>query len=337
MKRRLLYISIVFVVSIFVTAGYSLLVLGQVWWGQSLLSGILTVVAIAGYELLLRLRFQQPDREAPAESDSVAAPIPEGNFSTSEPPRLPDEVYARFEEAGVRVEMISIDLTAYRAFIERAEYEVRHPKYIEGFGAVFAEKSLEHFLSLQILAIEPQDVYLDVAAANSPLPAIVERLTGCRAYRQDLFYSAGMHGRTIGGDAGQLPLADAFADKIALHCSLEHFEGDADSHFIQEAARVLKPGGRLCIIPLYMSSRYFILTDPDTWAERRPHFDRDALIVKRQGWQNSFGRNYDVPHFLTRIRDYAVDLDLTIIRILDAHKVDPICYLRFVAVFDKPA
>jgi hypothetical protein len=43
---------------------------------------------------------------------------------------------------------------------------------------------------------------------------------------------------------------------MSLHCSFEHFEGWSDRDFILEAARVLAPGGRLCIVPLYLAPEY---------------------------------------------------------------------------------
>jgi hypothetical protein len=38
----------------------------------------------------------------------------------------------------------------------------------------------------------------------------------------------------VGSDAAAMPLEDAFADRMALHCSFEHFEG-RDNRFVAEA------------------------------------------------------------------------------------------------------
>ena len=77
-----------------------------------------------------------------------------------------------------------------------------------------------------------------------------------------------------------MDVPDAFADKLFLHNSFEHFEGDADTGFVREAWRVLKPGGRVCIVPLYLSTRHQILTDP--FVDRRGVvWDPDAEVVER--------------------------------------------------------
>jgi hypothetical protein len=61
-----------------------------------------------------------------------------------------------------------------------------------------------------------------------------------------------------------MPVADGFADKLVLHNSFEHFEGTANTDLVTEAWRVLKPGGVVCIVPLFVSDRYVIMSDPLT-------------------------------------------------------------------------
>ena len=85
-----------------------------------------------------------------------------------------------------------------------------------------------------------------------------------------------MHDHKIGGDAASLPVPDGFATKMALHCSLEHFESDSDIRFFQEAHRVLSPGGKLVVVPLYLTERYFILTI------RLSQFQQGYLFLLRQ-------------------------------------------------------
>ena len=81
---------------------------------------------------------------------------------------------------------------------------------------------------IEALDPQPGETWIDIANADGPTPEILTRLRGVRAYRQDLIYPEGIHGDRIGGDAGAMPVADGFADAMSLHCSLEHFEGDAD-------------------------------------------------------------------------------------------------------------
>jgi hypothetical protein len=71
-------------------------------------------------------------------------------------------------------------------------------------------------------------------------------------YRQDLSFPEGIVGNVIGGDTADMPVRDAFANKMALHCSFEHFENGSDIGFIREASRVLRNPGKLIIVPLYL-------------------------------------------------------------------------------------
>ncbi len=225
---------------------------------------------------------------------------------------------------------------AYAEYLERARYE-RFPRYYGGGAAPdFHEKALEHYLAAELLQLRPDDVYIDIANAGSPAPDIYAELYGCTAYRQDLDYPAGIHGRTIGGDAAAMPLPDGFATKMALHCSFEHFEGDADMRFITEAARVLRPGGRLCILPLYLYRIYAAQTDPAVISPARQRFDDGALLHAARGWGERHARFYDVPQFTRRVRDNLGSLDLSIYVVRDPGAIAPGCHVKFVALLEKP-
>ena len=77
--------------------------------------------------------------------------------------------------------------------------------------------------------LKPKEIYIDIASKDSPTPEIYQNLYQCQVYRQDLAYPDGVYGNQIGSDATGMPIADKFCDKIALHCSFEHFERDSDS------------------------------------------------------------------------------------------------------------
>ncbi len=67
--------------------------------------------------------------------------------------------------------------------------------------------------------------------------------------------------------------------KIALHCAYEMFENDADINLINEANRVLRKGGKMIIIPLYMDHIYHIQyasQDITQWK----HLKRESLITE---------------------------------------------------------
>ena len=167
-------------------------------------------------------------------------------------PEILNAIHESFSKAGITVSDMKIDVEEYHNWIARAAYPPQCYAE-EGYGRhVFSQKTLEHYIACKMLDLIKGDIYLDIASALSPLPDILPRLYGCQAYRQDLIYPAGINGNVIGSNAAKLPVPDAFADSMALHCSFEHFENKSDIEFIKEANRVLKPGGKLCIVPLYM-------------------------------------------------------------------------------------
>ena len=255
-------------------------------------------------------------------------------------PRRPaaedDQIERDLRAAGFTVRDLTVDVDDYWAYIQAAKlYE--SPQYYGGYeGRTFPEKSLEHYVATKLLAPAPNDVYIDIASQASPVPAVYERLYGCTSYQQDLSYPAGLDGRRIGGDAAAMPVPDAFATIMGLHCSFEHFEGDADARFIAEAARVLRPGGRVCILPLYLASRYAILTDPAVLPRAGMEFEPDAILYCVKRFRNRHARFYDVPHLVERIVKNLNGLDLTIYSIGNARDVDPSCYLRFAALLSQP-
>jgi SAM-dependent methyltransferase len=167
-------------------------------------------------------------------------------------PWIQEELIEELKKNGFNIVDFEIDITDYRNYLNIAEYW-RFPDYYGGGKAsLFHEKSLEHYIAAKLLNLSENDVYIDVASANSPAAEIYHRLFGCKVYRQDLIFPEGIHGNIIGGDASKMPIENGFATKMALHCSFEHFEQDSDINFIKEAGRVLREGGKLYCRYIYL-------------------------------------------------------------------------------------
>ena len=244
-----------------------------------------------------------------------------------------DQIIGGLRKQGFTVKDFTLNPEEYRAYFAAAEYTKRYPKY---YDFNISEKSLEHFIAAKLLELNPSDVYIDIASEHSPVPEIYSRLFGAKSYRQDLAYPEGLNGDKIGGDAAAMAVPDGFASKMALHCSFEHFEGDADIRFVREVERVLRSGGRVCFAPIYLFHEYGILTDPVVAVSQNVAFESDATIYAKPGWLNRHGRFYDPAHLASRVQKQLGTMQMTIYRITNATDVDPTCYIQFAAVITKP-
>jgi len=244
-------------------------------------------------------------------------------------------VVTQLRAEGLSVERRSVEPGAYRDYLASADY-ARFPLYMDGGRAAgFHEKGLEHFLAARLSGLRRGETCIDVASQNSPVPELYARLFGAEMFEQDLSFPRGLSGRRIGGDAAAMPVPDAFADVLVLHNAFEHFEGDSDIRFVHEAARVLKDGGRVCILPLFMHDRFANQTDPAAIFGTPPAFDPGAEVWCVRGWHDRFGRHYDAARLKSRLLAHAGAFDVQLMEFVDAGSIDALCYLRFAIVLRK--
>lgn len=271
------------------------------------------------------------------ESNFGRLPEPRVRGAVAHEPQMQEQLVAELRQSGFSVTDYRVEVEDFRGYLQRAGYAQHYPDYYDrGRAPNFIEKALEHYLAAKLLALSLDDLLLDIASARSPAADIYRRLYACRAYSQDLTFPPGLHDNTIGGNAAELPLPDGFATKMALHCSFEHFEGETDIRFLQEAGRVLRPGGELCILPLYLHPQYAIQTDPAMLPRAGSRFEPDAVLYAARGFRNRHGRFYDVPHLISRVRKHLNGLGLKIFVVQNEKEVEPSCYLKFAALFEKP-
>jgi len=241
-----------------------------------------------------------------------------------------DEVVATSRESGISFEPYRLDINRYKEFCLQAEYDTRYPDY---YKDNIAEKSAEHFIVSDLLQYYSNDVFVDIACENSPLAEIISRIYGCVSYRQDIMFPRGIRGHEIGSDACDMPLEQRSVSKAALTCSLEHFETDADIRLFRELARVLAPGGAVCVVPLYMYTVPAVQTDPVVSVHSGVMFDPGAVIHCAEGWGNRHGRFYSPLSLRTRILDkFAHEFSFSLYRVIGLNEQDERIYLRFALV-----
>ena len=217
----------------------------------------------------------------------------------------------RFENLGVTVKREIIDVDEFEKWIDT--YPEMSKQYTN-HGDVKIEKLLEHYRTTHYLNLEEAKTYIDVAAAASPFAGIISKYTNCKGYSQDLIFEQGIHGKKIGGDAGDMPVPDNFADVMTLHCAYECFQGDSDIRFIKEADRVLSNDGRLGIIPLYMDDVYFVKTGPK-YDKRKVSVEPEARWIWRDDEYKAepFSRHYSPESFKSRIIDNIINMNYEIL------------------------
>lgn len=176
----------------------------------------------------------------------------------------------------------------FLSWVEEADYENTSASWWSQFSSMYLRKMLEHYASIELVGIKSGGVYLDLAASASPFYKVIRRTHDAKmCYAQDLNRAPGVREDIIGSNAADIPLPDACLDGIVSHNSWEHFEGSSAFDSIIESVRLLKPGGKLCIIPLNFRERTEIWTSPSCWATKYvnakdlPDFDPAAAIVIR--------------------------------------------------------
>jgi hypothetical protein len=208
-----------------------------------------------------------------------------------------DELRRRLVQTGVPVEERAIDIADFdrwlNAFPEMAQFYV-------GLGDVYIEKCLEHYLAWSYVSPGPGTTYVDVGSSGSPWRAILEA-RGVDAYSLDLSYEPGVHGKCIGGDAGNLPLPVGFADGQSVQCAFECFMGEADVGFVKSTARVLRDGGRCAVLPLYLEDEYFVCTSPLCKQSEVKIDDGAKKVWRDDQYVVPFSRHYSPEAFAQRV------------------------------------
>jgi SAM-dependent methyltransferase len=236
----------------------------------------------------------------------------------------------------VEVRPYPLDPDKFQVHIQSFPYPQTYAAGPLDEGGNRENKLLEYFVTLEILDIEPGDVVIDVASEHSIFPTVVRRRYGATVFRQDLIYPPGVHGDRIGGNAARMPVGDEFADALVLHNSFEHFEGTSDSDFVAEAWRVLKPGGLVVIVPLFLSEQYSIISDP-LMDRRGVVWDPLARVIELTGRRNRFARFYDAWALEERILSRArkAGFDLEILHFANVKDVHPRASTYFALVMSK--
>lgn len=183
------------------------------------------------------------------------------------------------------------------------------PDYHGGMqDGVWDEKLLEHWIAserLGLMAYGPDDIYVDVAACTSPWARSLRERKGLSVFAIDIddigpTYCHLPYYRIE--DATHTAFPDASVRGASLHCAYEMFIGDDDTRFIHEAARILAPGGKVVILPLYMHTHYCAYSTAEYFG--KGHCDpaaKEYIRLDCSGVPSS--RKYDAATLKSRVLD----------------------------------
>jgi ubiquinone/menaquinone biosynthesis C-methylase UbiE len=175
-------------------------------------------------------------------------------------------------------------------------------------GPVWDEKLLEHWIASERLGLmnwQAEDTYVDVAACSSPWAKILREHFGMQAFAIDLGevgnnYKEPPYYRVENATA--TTFKDVSITVASLQCAYEMFMNKDDINFIKEIARILKPGGKVVILPLYMHTHYCSCSTPEYYG--KGYSDPNAKeYVRRHDFGVPSARIYDAETLKQRVLD----------------------------------
>ena len=206
------------------------------------------------------------------------------------------------EEVAIPVRTLDISPKEFNTFKE----EFLFPEVYSRSGGLREEKLLEHFIAYKLCGLQDAGyrndcVYIDVAGGGAPWAEML-RQKGVNAFAIDLNIHPGYrkvdYYRQM--DAKNTSFADSSVSVMSLQCAYEMFLRNDDILFIDESNRILKPGGKVIIVPLYMNTMHGGFSSPDYYG--KGYADREANEwIRPEMWGIPFAREYDAPALKERI------------------------------------
>lgn len=183
-------------------------------------------------------------------------------------------------------------------------------------SGVWDEKLLEHWIAsdrLGLMDFGLNDIYVDVAAANSPWVKNLRERKGIPAFAIDI-NKVGLAYQHLAyyrkEDATNTTFEKDSVNGASLHCAFEMFMKDDDTRLLQEASRILRPGSKLVILPLYMHTHYCAYATPEYYG--KGYADPESTEYIRMDCSGvPSSRKYDAKTLKSRILDQIESLDMS--------------------------
>lgn len=213
------------------------------------------------------------------------------------------EIERELRKTGINVQDYSPPPSGFSAFKAAGYFPADYHGGIQ--SGVWEEKLLEHWIAAEMLNLFKYgkgDIYIDVAACGSPWAQVLRARHQIQTYAIDLevplafsmldFYRE--------ENATKTNFPNSSVRGMSLQCAFEMFLSSDDVDFIVEIKRILKPGGKVVILPLYMHTHYCAYSTPDFFG--KGYSDTDATEYVQMGaWGVPSSRKYNAKTLKERL------------------------------------
>ena len=235
-----------------------------------------------------------------------------------------------------------INKESFDNFLEIADF----PDHYHGGkdSNVWFEKIIEHYIAYDRLDINnyaSQDKYVDIAACSSPWARILRENFKINSFAIDLhIHEQFSHlDYYMTQDATATNFDELSIRGVSLQCAFEMFLNNNDMNLIDELHRILQPGGKAIICPLYMHKEYCFYYSPEhhNSVMGKEHEDTYYVNIKARGVPGS--RKYDVEKLIDRIltKIQLLDMQYRILVLLNKSEISDDIYCHFILeITQKP-
>ena len=258
--------------------------------------------------------------------------------------------------ANIEETIIRMGLVHQNIVLDRAEFDDYRKNldvlfrvfYHERTNERYLRKVMEYYFAEKFLGLSEYtdaDIYIDAGCSTSPWTFYLREKRGIKAFGLDLHvenlpeeYRFWYY---LGENVTRTTFPDGSVAGISMQSSFECLLKNGDIEFIKECGRILRPGGKVVISPLYLTDKYISAVSIDKYHQHNKDDDQEEYVrFDCKGIRRA--NHYDIPHLKSRILDTAEAVGMKyVIYILPNDDVPPydfhncFSYLKFILVLTK--
>ena len=212
----------------------------------------------------------------------------------------------------------------------------------------YTRKIMEYYFCEKFLNFTEytgNDIYIDAGCSTSPWVFYLREKRNIKAFGVDLYTDAipseYREWYYLSENITRTTFPNGSVTGISMQSAFECLLRDGDVEFIKECGRILRPGGKVVISPLYLTNKYISAVSLDKYHQHNKDEDQEEYIrFDCEGIRRA--NHYDAAHLKSRILDTAEEngMDYMVYTLSneDVPKYDfPNCfsYLKFILVLTK--